>query len=568
MAAPPKVAALPFAAEVGDLSRITWPTLLVAIWWVERHCVVPDGFAKGAPYQLADWQAWFYLNHYRVRSDAALTPLPSGLLVPTGAPAFHYRRSQVVMSQKTGKGPMTGSQCSLEGLGPAMFAGWAKGGEVYDCAEHGCDCGGVYPYIEGEAMGAPWPTPLIQVTAFSEEQAGNVYDALKAMIDEGPLSAIAGVRTGEEMIRLPGGGRIDKVTSSQQSRLGQRVTFVPQDEVGIWTAQNKMIKVADTQRRGAAGMQGRTCETTNAWDPAEASVAQLTAQASLTSKDIFRLHPQGPAGLRYGDKRQRRAIHAHVYTGSWWINLDAIEGEAAELLERDPAQAERFYGNRIVAGAGAWMDMETWATWARPALLVPEGAEVCAGFDGSESDDWTAIRLETKEGHRFTPLYGPDRRPTYWDPKQWGGSIPRGEVDAAMDEITRRYRVRRMYCDPRDWETEIGNWSLLYGEEVVFEWATYRIIDMHKALVQSITDLREGRNTHDGDPVAADHMANTRKLAKPSDRYILGKPDQHRKIDIAMADTLAHRAASDLRAEGWVVKSGGLTRVTGRARSY
>jgi hypothetical protein len=37
------------------------------------------------------------------------------------------------------------------------------------------------------------------------------------------------------------------------------------------------------------------------------------------------------------------------------VNLDSIEAEAAELMETDPAQAERFFGNRAVAGHGSWL---------------------------------------------------------------------------------------------------------------------------------------------------------------------------------------------------------------------
>ena len=36
---------------------------------------------------------------------------------------------------------------------------------------------------------------------------------------------------------------------------------------------------------------------------------------------------------------------------------------------------------------------------------------------------------------------------------------------------------------------------------------------------------------------------------------MLGKPAEHQKIDIAMADILAHEAASDMRALGWDGKS-------------
>jgi putative lipoic acid-binding regulatory protein len=45
----------------------------------------------------------------------------------------------------------------------------------------------VYEYEPGEAMGQAWPTPLIQITATSEEQTDNIYDALRPMIELGPL---------------------------------------------------------------------------------------------------------------------------------------------------------------------------------------------------------------------------------------------------------------------------------------------------------------------------------------------------------------------------------------------
>jgi hypothetical protein len=544
---------------------VDFPVLWVALDWVAAHCVIPDGFRMGEPFELADWQAWYFANFYRVRPGAALR---EGR--PVAAPAFHYRRAQVVMPQKAGKGPMTAAHCCLEGVGPALFAGWARGGEIYRCIENDCGCGWEYEYEPGEAMGARWPTPLIQITAYSEEQAGNVYDALRPMIEKGPLISVI-PKTGEQFIRLPGDGRIDIVTSNAQSRLGQRVTFVPQDETGIWTSNNKMISVAKTQRRGAAGMQGRTAETTNAWDPGEDSVAQQTAMAAIQRPDIFRLHRQAPTKstgepLNFRDKRERMRILAHVYRGCTWIDLGSINAEAEELMLLDPGNAERFYANRVVAGQGSWMNEGLWESRAEPGRLVPEGAVVAGGFDGSENDDWTAIRLETLEGFRFTPRYGPDRRPTYWDPKEWGGSIPRGEVNAAVDEIFRRYKVKKFYADPRDWQSEIGEWALRWGDDVVYEWATYRIVPMHDALNRSLTDLITGRSRHDGDPMVALHVENARKVAKPADRYILGKPENHRKIDLAMADTLAHEAASDLREEPVEIK--GLTRVRGRARAY
>jgi hypothetical protein len=518
---------------------VDFPTLgYLAADWIEAHCVIPDGFHRGEPYVMADWQLYCTCRHYRVKPSAEVGQL---------ATAFAYRRSQIIAPQKTGKGPWSASVIAFEARGPAVFDGWAASGDRYRCVDHDCDCGWVYDYEPGEPMGTPWPTPLIQLTATAEAQTDNVFRPLQEMIRLGPLLAVA--RVGEEFIRLPNSGRIDVVTSSAQARLGNPVTFALQDETGVWVAQNKMVRVADTQRRGLAGMGGRSLETTNAYDPSENSVAQMTAEANV--KDIFRFHRVPPTGLSFGNKRERAKILRFVYEGSWWVDLDAIEAEAAELLERDPQQAERFFGNRVVYGRGSWLPDGLWERTEDTTYILQDGSQICLGFDGSDSDDWTALRAETLDGHRFTPTYGPDQRPTIWNPAEWGGSIPRGEVNAAVDEICTRYTVQRAYCDPRDWQSEIGDWALRYGDKVFVEWATYRTVQMHDALERAVTDLSSGRSTHDGCPITATHVANARKVARPGQRYILGKPANHQKFDAAMADVLAHEAAADARIAGW-----------------
>src|SRR5690606_15434150 len=255
--------------------------------------------------------------------------------------------------------------------------------------------------------------------------------------------------------------------------------------------------------------------------------------------------------LSYRNKDDRRRIHRYVYAGSDHVDLGAIEAEAAELLEVDAAQAERFFGNRIVAGLGSWLKAGLWESALVRRPEPPPGTQICIGFDGSDSDDWTAIRAETHDGWRFTPRYGPDRRPTIWDPSEWGGQIPRAEVHAAVDELFRRYKVVRFYCDPKDWRSEIGEWSLRYGDQVVVEWPTYRVVHMHAALERAVVDLSSGRSTHDGCEITARHVANARKASRSGGRYVLQKASQSQKIDAAMADVLAHEAASDARAAGW-----------------
>lgn len=182
----------------------------------------------------------------------------------------------------------------------------------------------------------------------------------------------------------------------------------------------------------------------------------------------------------------------------------------------------------------------------------PAGSPVCGGFDGSEVDDATAIRLETRDGFQFTPRYGPDRRPTIWLPAEWGDTTPRAEVHAAWAEIVKTYRVQRVYCDPFKWASELDSWSLEYGEDVFVEWRTNRPRQMFEALDRFQVDLAAKSFRHDGCPITAQHVANAIRIARSSDTYILGKPAQHLKIDAGVTSVLAHEAACDARAAGWL----------------
>lgn len=514
--------------------------MMVAPSWVEAHCVIPDGDSRGMPFLLGDEQLVFMANHYRVKLSARRGER---------AEAFVFRRSQLVRAQKWGKSPNVSAFVCLEGVGPALFDGFAAGGEVYDCRDFGCGCGWVYEYEPGEPMGRPWSTPLIQITATSEDQTDNTYDALRPMIELGPLADLI-PKTGEEFIRLPGGGRIDAVTSKANSRLGQRITFAVQDETGLWVKSNGGHRLAQTQRRGLAGMGGRSIETTNAWDPSQDSVAQQTFESPAL--DINKDFRQPSASLSFKDKRERRKIIQFNYAGAPWVSADAIEAEAAELMLKDPADAERFFGNRIVAGAGAWLEEAVWDAKQHVRVVEP-GTPIVLGFDGSDVDDWTGIRAETLDGYQFTPTFH-DGRKTIWNPAEFGGRVPRLEVLAAFEEIFDRYDVVRAYCDPPYWQSEIDALESRYPKRV-FRWETYRPKQMHAALERFKTDVLtpDSDFAHDGDELVGVHIRNAVEVPRPNQTYLIFKPHgaATQKIDLAMCSVLAHEAAGDVIAAGY-----------------
>lgn len=304
--------------------------------WIEEHCVIPDREHGGEPYKLTDEMWTFLAHHYRLRPEAK---------VGQASTAFVYRRSILVRPQKWGKGPLTAAIICAESLGPVLFAGW-------DSA--------------GDPVGRPVDTPRVQVTALTDDQADNVYGHLLPMIQRGPLAELI-PDAGVTRINLPYGGWIEPVTSKATSRLGQPISFAIQDETGLWLKGNG-YSLSKNQRRGLAGMSGRSIETTNAWNPAELSVAQMGFESRVA--DIFRDYRMPPAHLSYKNKAERRRIHKLVYGDSWWVDLDAIEAEAAEIMETDPANAERFFGNRVVAGSDAWLPAGLWEAASAGRLVA------------------------------------------------------------------------------------------------------------------------------------------------------------------------------------------------------
>jgi len=541
---------------------VDFPVLWVAIDWEERHGVISDPVrgvhrdedGEVEPFIEYPQQLWVTVNWYRIRPTAKFGDL---------ATAFFYRRVQYVGPQKCGKGPWLAKKTKGQAGGPVLFAGWADGGEVYACADHGCPCGWEYTYTSGEPMGMPWAKPLMQLMATSEDQVDNVYDPLKAMLKHG--HDFGQYVVGEEFSRLPNDGKIETVTSSALSRLGNPIIFAGQDETGLYTETNKLRKPAETQRRGAAAMGGRSIETTNPWDPSEDSVAQRTWESKRP--DIFRfwLNPELELSLRHQDgkpysfwvKRERRKILAFVYQGITHVenNIEGIEAEALEIGEKDPGQAERFYANRVVAGHGVWMPPKRWEARARTRVVKP-GEQVVIAFDGSDVDDWTGFRCETRDSYQFTPTFADDT-PMIWNPADHGGQVPRLEVMAGLAYIMATYDVARGYFDPPYWESEIDAAAEEYGEDRIIRWYTKRPTQMHAACERLYVDLGKADSGfwHDGCETTRLHIEAAHKSPRPTadqpGRYILRKPGDGRKIDMAIPSILAHEAWGDVTAAGW-----------------
>lgn len=541
------------------------PTMDIVSEWIEQHCVVPDGdfdLDGGKPkFILRDYQLAFMGNHYAVHPKAD---------ADVKSAAFVHRLSALIDAQKKGKSPLAAAMICVEAVGPALFAGFARGGEKWDCRDHNCGCGWVYEYAPGEAMARQWPSPLIQITANSEAQTANTFDALRPMIDFGPLSEQI-TRTGEEVIRLPGGKhcQIVPVTAKAKSRLGQRVTFVLWDEAGLYDSEN-MWNVYRTQSRGLTAMGGRGVIMTNPDDKATDNVVKDLVENSL-DKTVYVQHIEPPKHLKWTNKADRKKILKFNYSDAPWVlmNLPTLEADIEAAMRRDPAETERFYGNRRVQGSGSWLKEVPWDS-KKAVREVPDGTSIVVAGDLSNNNDWTGFRAMTADGYQFTPTYGPHQVPTIWRPNDNSLLIPRGEVRAAFDELQTRFNVVRAYFDPAgsargisaeadamevveddSWRLELKQWQAQYkdldGKPTVFAWETSSVTKVHPVLeaFKQAVNGDETMFTHDGCPTTKIHILNAIVRARTGQRYILGKPNENQKIDQAMSSILCYEAWSD-----------------------
>lgn len=499
--------------------------------WIEAHCVVPDGPQMGAPFRLTREMERFIdalcavdleatvRGQERARRDGLPDPLASWV---------YPRGGQLVRPQKWGKGPFSAAWVSAEAAGPVLPL--VVGGEVVECR--------------------PWDTPWIQITAVSEDQTANVFRALLPMIQLSSTLNVLIPDSGLTRINTPGGGLIEPVTASARSRLGQRITAAVNDETHSWLQSNGGRKLADNQRRNLSGMGGRFLETTNAWNRAEMSVAQQTFE----EKGVLIDFPRSPSGSIRNRQERRRVLRA-VYGDSYWVNLDRVDDEIEALLLRDPAQAERFFLNRLVAAEDSAFDIDVVESRER-RLEVPDREVIVIGVDGAlREDSIGVVACHVKSGHMWTVavVERPENAPDDYQHDL-------RELDGAVTDLFERYDVWRLYADPHYIEQVVDGWSNRYGERRVVHWLTYR----HRPIAWAVRDFEQaiatGEMSHDGHPKLVEHLGNCQKktltVRDEKERFMhtlqKDSPRSSRKIDLAMAAVLAWQARGDCVAAGRV----------------
>lgn len=482
--------------------------------WTHDRLLQPDGETAGAPWNFTDEQARFLLWWYAVDRQGR----------------YLYRRGMLRRVKGWGKDPFGAVWLAGELCGPVLFDGF----DANDMP-----------------VGRPHPSPWVITAAVSIEQTKNTMRLFPGLFTDDAI-AEHGIDIGKEQINTRA-GILQAVTSSPRTLEGKRTTATLKNETHHWLANNDGLEMSEVIARNATKTKGRVLAISNAHDPGEGSDAELDFDAFLAAKtgrgDSDFLYDSLEAGPDFGveDPEEIRQALTIARGDSVWLDLDV---HVATILDprTSEGEARRFYFNQIHAGDDRWVDVD--AAWVPLASEreVPIGTQVVVGFDGSDSDDWTAIRCETQEGFQFTPRF-PDGKPMIWSPEQHGGVIPRGEVNAGVAEVFKQFTVVRMYCDPPYWQSEVDEWTSRYGEKVVARWATYRVRQMAEALERFRTDILAANLSHDGCPITLAHLRNVHPDRKTQGTVLRkDKPQSKNKIDAVVASALAHEAALDATA--------------------
>lgn len=396
------------------------------------------------------------------------------------------------------------------------------------------------------------PAPLVQIAALSEEQADStIYSLILSMVRANGRKVADQLEIDEGYGRLrltnrP--GKLEAVTSAAGSHEGERTTFAVLDETHLWNRRNGGQALARTIRRNVAKAGGRSLELANAHEPGAGSVAEATEADYLAGRPGILFLATRPSRLPEptDTDEQLLAALAEVYRGAPWIDQRRILAEI-----RDPAtpwdEASRYFLNAPAATAAVLVDPRRWAALARPGG-IPDGARVGVGFDGSHSQDGTALVLCDESGHLQLELLI-ERNAN--DPPGW--TVPRQRVHDALADVFARFEVARMFADPYHWQSELEGWARQYGERIVLSEPTNSLRRFGPALDRFRVAVAEGAVSHDGDPDLARHVANARLLrgaGRAADDghayYTLEKAGAGRLIDASVAAVLAFEAAMSM----------------------
>ena len=436
----------------------------------------------------------------------------------------------------THNSPFAAAMCLFELLGPCRYDGFDR-------------------HEPFGVRAKPMSMPLVQIVATSESQTANTIRMVRAFCQKkGPLARKYDLEVAKTFIETPGGGKLQQMTSSAHSMEGGEVSFVVGDELEHWLPAQGGPAMLQTIQQNAAKMGGRFMGTCNAWVPGEQSSAEAVFEAWCDQEDGLtrgktktlydaRIAPPNTVLTDEPEEGQVGLTEAleYVYEGCPWVNLESIK-EQIWSPEYPESRSIRFFLNRPNAAEASWVTLEEWTQLRKPDRKVEPGEKIVMFFDGSKSNDHTAlVGCCMEDGHVF--------KIGHWKPEKPLGVVNVASVDAGVRKAFDTYNVVAFWADVREWESFTRTaWPEDFGDRLIvpavrggmsaspIAWdMRSHAYQFAEAAETAFTEIQQQAFTHDGDSALGEHVSNCR-VNEFKGRWSVKKesPKSSKKIDLAV----------------------------------
>lgn len=483
--------------------------------WAHTWLIQPNGPRAGQPYRMTDEQVRFLLWFYAVDGE--------------GRWLFSHAARR--LAKGSGKSPFAAVMALIELCAPCRF-------ERFDDRQM------------GGCAAKPVSMPWVQIAATAESQTANTMRMVRAFAPKGsPVAVEHGLDVGKTRYYRVPEGTLEVITSSAMAAEGAEASFVVGDETEHWVPSNGGPELMATLADNLAKSGSRMLETANAWVPGRGSVAESTWEAWVAQEEgrtrgetrVLYDARIAPPDTDLSSPESLEAALRFVYQDCWWQDLRPIM-ERIWRPDSRPDDSKRKYLNWPTVAEDAWTTPADWALLADRARVLVDGEDVVLFFDGSKTQDATAlVGCCVSDGHVFTV--------DVWEPSGDGDSVDAAAVDLAVARTFERFTVRAFFADVREWESFVKlAWPERYAEQLdimavpggrdpqAIAWDMRgHVADFTRAVELVEAEIGERAFTHDDHPVTSRHVVNARR--RPN-RYgvSIGKesPSSPKKIDAAV----------------------------------
>jgi len=464
--------------------------------WMETWLIQPNGPHAGRPFRVIDSQLRFLAWWYAVDEF--------------GHWLFHHAVRR--LAKGSGKSPFAAALALAELCGPVRL-------RDFD------------PRLPGGCVGRPVDMPWVQIAATAESQTANTMRMVRAFAPKGSkIVRQYRLDPGKTMYYAVPEGKLEVITSSSTAAEGAEASFVIGDETEHWKPSNGGPELAATLEDNLAKSGSRMLETSNAWVPrgdGDETVAQLSWQAWIAQEEgrtraeskILYDARIAPPDTDVADEASLRAALEHVYGDCHWVDLRPIMNRIWDLRS-SPDDSKRKYLNRPTVTADAWTTPEEWALCVDPELVVADEDPVVLFFDGSKSDDATAlVGCDIETGHVFVIEVW--ERPPGAAGDGW--QVDRVDVDRVVRRTFELRNVVAFFADTKEFESYVDTWGQDFRERLLIDATTGKsrhpvawdmrtnVRDFTLAAERMLVDIKARTVTHDGDGRLQRHITNCRR---------------------------------------------------------